>query len=107
MEAVRASEKLTSAYKTIAAITQKTIIRQSSRKVHEPLLHCLKTVFIFRLYIYSTRPPHGSLGVPLARCWCDNENRSSDASSGNRTPPWQSSGLLNSNFAVALLICLF
>jgi len=54
MEAVRASEKLTSACKTIAAITQKNLIRQSSRKVHEPLLHPLKTIFIFRLYLLNT-----------------------------------------------------
>ena len=54
MEAVRASEKLTSACKIIAAITQKTVIRQSTRKVHEPLLHRLKTVFIFRLYLLNT-----------------------------------------------------
>jgi hypothetical protein len=46
-------KKLTSTRKRITAITQKTIIRQSSRKVHEPQLR-LKTVFVFRLYLLNT-----------------------------------------------------
>jgi len=72
IEAVCASEKLTSACKTIAAINQKTIMKQSLLKVHEPLLHRLKTVFIFRLYLLNTptaRQPWCASGQMLVWQW--------------------------------------